>query len=80
MAASEKIIPHLARTILIHHAESETLEGTNEEGFGYCPDDVEALLECDDNSVTILYSGEIMAGSSVKLPINIKEQQRLNGQ
>lgn len=79
MAASEKIIPHLARTILIHHAESETLEGTNEEGFGYCPDDVEALLECDDNSVTILYSGEIMAGSSVKLPIYMPEVNKHKG-
>lgn len=79
MAASEKIVPHLARTILIHHAESETLEGTNEEGFGYCPENVEALLDCDDNSVTILYSGEIQSGSSVKLPIYLPEVNKYKG-
>ena len=69
MAASDQIVPHLGRTLLIHSAESQGLEGTVENGFGFCSDGVEDILNCSDNKVTILYEGEIASSATVKLPI-----------
>ena len=69
MAASDQIVPHLGRALLIHSAESEGLEGTVENGFGFCLDGVEDILNCSDNKVTILYEGEITSSATVKLPI-----------
>ena len=69
MAASDQIVPHLGRALLIHSAESQGLEGTVENGFGFCSDGVEDILNCSDNKVTILYEGEITSSATVKLPI-----------
>lgn len=69
MAASDQIVPHLGRALLIHSAESDGLEGTVENGFGFCLDGVEDILNCSDNKVTILYEGEITSSATVKLPI-----------
>ena len=55
MAASDQIVPHLGRALLIHNGESDGCEGNVEEGFDYCVEDVEELLNCPDNKVTILY-------------------------
>lgn len=73
MAASDQIVPHLGRALLIHNAESDGCEGNVEEGFGYCVEEVEELLNCPDNKVTILYEGEITSSASVRLPIFMPE-------
>ncbi len=69
IAASDQIVPHLGRALLIHSAESQGLEGNIENGFGFCLDGVEDILNCSDNKVTILYEGEITSSATVKLPI-----------
>lgn len=73
MAASDQIVPHLGRALLIHHAEAARLESKLESGFGFCPENVEELLNCSDNRVTILYEGEITSSASVKLPVFMPE-------
>lgn len=69
MAASNQIVPHMGRALLIHSAESNASESTAGNGFGFCLDGVEDILNCSDNKVTILYEGEIASSSTVKLPI-----------
>lgn len=69
IAASDQIVPHLGRALLIHSAESQGLEGNIKNGFGFCLDGVEDILNCSDNKVTILYEGEITSSATVKLPI-----------
>lgn len=69
MAASDQIVPHMGRALLIHSAESDSCEGTTGNGFGFCLDKAEDILSCSDNKVTILYEGEIVSSTTVKLPI-----------
>lgn len=69
MAASEQIVPHMGRTLLIHSAEAERLEETGKHCFGFCLDDIKDILNCSDNKVTILYEGDITSSATVKLPI-----------
>lgn len=69
MAMSDQIVPHLGRALLIHHAENDGIENNKETGFGYCPENVEELLHCSDNRVTVFYEGEITSSASVKLPV-----------
>ncbi len=69
MAASDQIVPHIGRALLIHSAESDNFKGNIEHGFGFCTENVEDLLNCSDNSVTILYEGQINSSATVKLPI-----------
>lgn len=79
MAASDQIVPHLGRALLIHSAESQGLEGNVENGFGFCLDGVEDMLNCSDNKVTILYEGEITSSATVKLPIFAPEISEIHG-
>lgn len=79
MAYSEQVVPHLGRALLIHNAESEGLEGTNENGFGYSPESVDEILNCTDNAVTILYEGEITSSTCVKLPIFMPDINTAHG-
>jgi len=69
MARCESIVPHLGRTLLIHNANADS--NTNEigQGYGYCIDDAEDTLSCEDKKVTILYSGTLIPSQTVKLPI-----------
>ena len=69
MAASDQIVPHLGRALLIHSAEAEGVEGNVENGFGFCVEKTEEILNCSDKKVTILYEGEITSSATVKLPI-----------
>lgn len=69
MAHSPSITPHLGRALLIHNAALPSGIRTNEEGFGFGEEDIDQILKCVDNKVTILYSGELPAASTVKLPI-----------
>lgn len=68
MASSAYITPHLARALLIHNAENEKYDNKLY-GHGFNIEKVEDILECEDNRVTILYSGDILSGKTVKLPI-----------
>ena len=79
MAASDQIVPHLGRALLIHHAESDGLESNPESGFGFCPENVEELLNCSDNRVTIFYEGEITSSASVRLPVFMPEINKTHG-
>lgn len=71
MAHSPSITPHLGRTLLIHNATLADTDSvrSNECGYGFSKEDVDDILKCIDNKVTILYSGELPAASMVKLPI-----------
>lgn len=79
MAASDKIVPHLGRALLIHHAEADGMESNPESGFGFCPENVEELLNCSDNRVTIFYEGEITSSASVRLPVFMPEINTVRG-
>lgn len=79
MANSGNITPHLGRTLLIHHTETSGYDGDIEYGFGYVPQDVDDILQCSDDKVTILYSGTIMASTMVKLPIFLPEISKAKG-
>lgn len=68
MASSNYITPHLARAILIHNAQNN--QGNDKlYGHGFNIENVEDILECEYNRVTILYSGDILSGKTIKLPI-----------
>lgn len=69
MAKSDGIIPHIGRTLLIHTAQKSNTLTQDEQGFGFCPDNVDDILNCEDNKVTILYSGVLDSSKTVRLPI-----------
>lgn len=69
MAKSENITPHLGRTLLIHSAEFNEDLSIYEQGFGFCQNNIDNILTCTDNDVTILYSGSLLKAQTVKLPI-----------
>lgn len=79
MAASDQIVPHLGRALLIHHAEADGMESNPENGFGFCSENVEELLNCSDNRVTIFYEGEITSSASVRLPVFMPEINAARG-
>lgn len=79
MASSDHIVPHLGRALLIHSAEAEGIEGNVENGFGFCVEEAEEILNCSDKKVTILYEGEITSSATVKLPIFAPEINELHG-
>lgn len=79
MAASDHIVPHLGRALLIHNADAEGLEGNNENGFGFCTSNVGEVLNCTDNKVTILYEGEITSSATVRLPVFMPEVNEIRG-
>lgn len=69
MANSRNINPHLARTLLIHTAEYNKDIPLYQQGFGFCVENEEDILKCEDNNVTILYEGQLNTSQTVKLPI-----------
>jgi len=69
MARSRSIVPHMGRSLLIHNAKCENGIRNCEIGYGYSQDDLDEILKCDDKKVTILYSGDLPASNTVKLPI-----------
>jgi hypothetical protein len=69
MAKSENIEPHLGRTLLIHTARFNKKFTRDEQGHGFCLEDVDEILSCDDKKVTILYSGLLKPAQIVNLPI-----------
>lgn len=79
MALSENIVPHMGRTLLIHNADKDGIEENNENGFGFCPSDIDEILNCTDNKITILYEGEITSSATVKLPIFMPQINGISG-
>lgn len=69
MAQSENIVPHIGRTLLIHNATVDETLSQEEQGHGYCQEDVAEILSCDDKRVTILYAGTLEPSQTVHLPI-----------
>jgi len=69
MAKSDNIAPHLGRTLLIHTARFNKKFTLDEQGHGFCLEDVDEILSCDDKKVTILYSGLLEPAQIVNLPI-----------
>lgn len=79
LAMSDRISPHLGRTLLIHNAQLDDSISGIRQGFGYCPIDMEEVLHCTDNHVTIMYSGTITPTQSVRLPIFAPRISEMNG-
>ena len=79
MAASPQIHPHMARALLIHHATPDESISQDEQGFGFCPNDVTEVLNCSDKKVTILYEGEISSTTTAKLPIFLPDVSTTHG-
>ncbi len=69
---SEELDPIMARTLLIHSAHKELNNG-EEEGFGILEDNIENIIKCSENKVTILYKGFIIPSRCIKLPIPLPD-------
>lgn len=69
MAKSESITPHIGRTLLIHNAQIDSHLTQEEQGYGFCSEDMDNVLNCEDKKVTILYSGTLAPSQTVRLPV-----------
>ena len=79
MAQSESVVPHLGRTLLIHHAAIDDSLSQEEQGYGYCNEEADEILTCEDKKVTILYSGTLEPAETVHLPIFAPKINDVNG-
>ncbi len=79
MARCENIVPHLGRTLLIHNASIDKCFSKDEQGYGFCSENVDDFLTCEDKKVTILYSGMLKSTQTVKLPIFAPEINNVGG-
>ncbi|MFR4067642.1 MAG: S8 family peptidase [Oscillospiraceae bacterium] len=69
MAKSESITPHIGRTLLIHNAQIDSHLTQEEQGYGFCAEEMDNVLNCEDKKVTILYSGTLAPSQTVRLPV-----------
>lgn len=79
MAMSKSVTPHLGRTLLIHHAGNNQSFPTNVQGFGFCNEHVNDVLECGDNCVTVMYQGEILPTQYLSLPVFAPHINEMSG-
>lgn len=79
MAKCEKVVPHMGRTLLIHNADIDKDICQIEQGYGFCAENIDDFLMCDDNKVTILYTGSLIPTQIVKLPIFSPAINNVNG-
>jgi hypothetical protein len=79
MARSENILPHIGRILLIHHAKQNVNFPIENQGHGFCVDELDDLLTCNDNRVTILYNGLISPKKVIRLPIYAPRIDRMKG-
>lgn len=79
MSKSKNISPHLARTLLLHTAEYDKDIPLYHQGFGFCVDNEEDILTCEDNHITILYVGKLNTAQTVKLPIFAPQINSVSG-
>lgn len=69
MANSQNITPHMGRALIIHSSEYSPNDTIVNQGFGFCSQNIESILTCEDNDVTILYVGKLHEANTAKLPI-----------
>jgi hypothetical protein len=67
--AFDRSSPLLARALLVHGARHPAGAPDNTLGHGCVPIDVIDMLTCDAKSVTVVFQGEIVPNSCVRLPI-----------
>lgn len=79
MAQSQNIVPHMGRTLLIHNSSVDKNLSQEEQGHGYCQEDVADILLCDDKKITILYVGTLEPSQTVHLPIFSPEINAVKG-
>ena len=79
MAMSDSVSPHMGRVLLIHNADAKPTIHKNQQGFGFCPENISDLLECTDNSVTIMYAGVILPTQYLRLPIFTPRINEMHG-
>lgn len=79
MAMSDYVTPQLGRTLMVHNAVPEESLPKDYQGFGFSPETVESVLECDDNRVTVMYSGTILPKQYVRLPIFMPRINEMSG-
>lgn len=79
LAKSENIQPHIGRTLLIHNTKTDKEHSRNEQGYGFCPENIDDILNCEDKIVTILYSGMLKPTRMAKLPIFAPKINKIGG-
>jgi hypothetical protein len=79
MAKCESIVPHLGRTLLIHNSIIDERLKQDEIGYGFCVENIDDILTCQDRKVTILFSGKIEPTQTIKLPIFAPEINSVRG-
>lgn len=65
------------RALILHCTESSDLPPT-EVGRGRCPNQVEQLVLCDDDTIRVVYQGSISAAKYIRAPIPLPSET-LNG-
>lgn len=79
MAMSKSVTPHLGRALLIHHADDNQSFPTNVQGFGFCKEQINDVLECGDNCVTVMYQGKILPTQYLSLPVFAPRINEMSG-
>ena len=79
MAMSDYVTPQLGRTLMVHNAVIKEGVPKDYQCFGICADTVESVLECEDNCVTVMYSGTILPKQYVSLPIFMPRINEMRG-
>ena len=79
MALSDSISPHIGRSLIIHNAFYQSNLPRAKQGFGICTNNVKSILECSSNRVTYLYSGTIVPGKSLMMPIFAPQISKMRG-
>lgn len=76
---SPDIDPLVAKTIILHSADSE-LDSVREEGFGMIKCDIDDMINCvNNNEVTVLYTGKIVPKTYIEFPIPIPDLKDTKG-
>ncbi|MER2030969.1 MAG: S8 family peptidase [Solibacillus sp.] len=73
----EQFNPIVARALLIHTAENPNKVDT-EIGYGIINMDVDNILECNENKVTIIYSNSMNPSGLAKLPIPLPMNSKIS--
>lgn len=72
---SNKVIdPLIAKALLIHSTAEKEMGHTIEMGHGILPEDANSIVNCKDNSYTLIYRGEIEHGKYAEYQIPWKNE------
>ncbi|WP_195264104.1 S8 family peptidase [Clostridium sp. 1001275B_160808_H3] len=74
---SNEVSTLMARCLLIHNANGNCLNA-REEGYGLVNDNVDEIVTCSNNKVTIIYTGEISEKKYVKLQMPLPDSIKGN--